>query len=115
MKQHITNEQLDELSDSAMKKLVTLSKNSKDLQEEIDEGGYDPDSWIHSIGQMIEFLQSNAELNELSYYRTDPYWRVSLTNRSLRRGDIGHWWSEPNLELVDALWSAVKEVLENKK
>lgn len=92
MKQHITIEQLNELSSDADFKL-------RGWMDSKGYGGYD---YLPSIGKMIEFLGTS--------------WMVN------NRNSIGEWEVErrdgmesfENSELCDALWEAVKEVLEHE-
>ena len=90
MKQHITKEQWDELSDK--QKALFWNKendswNKVVLKEELP-----------NIGQMIEFLDDDLE--EIANYGI--IWHVSIESEPL----------EPEIfegkELVDALWEAVK-------
>ena len=100
MKQHITVEQLNKLSEKekdrarewVIQKLETNpSWNNVPLNEE---------SLLLSIGQMIEFLlEKNPHRN---------YWFQC-------QGEVCCWFhpiESKHKELVDALWEAVKEVLE---
>lgn len=113
MKQHITVEQLNELSDKLQKKLrvwFTDNYSDKDIpsSECIDTSGEHRSDWpssckygyepLLSIGQLIEFLDEHNEYE--------------------------HWWEEILYpegkdiflkyegELCDALWEAVKKILE---
>lgn len=103
MKQHITAEQLNELSEKGKKKLRKWSQNldsSFDLTEDNDNG-----LPLLSIGQMIEFLQQH-------HLKTDPM-NMTITYSS----SLLSWWFKDEKqyrELCDALWEAVKEVLEKK-
>ena len=92
MKQNITPDQLNELSDNAARKLHKWANNV----ESIGLGG----NMLLSIGQMIEFLDENNDI-----------WGI-------KQKENGAWKLEAplfdfnNKELCDALWSGVKEVLE---
>lgn len=130
MKQHITKTQIEELTDEGRKSLKKwyypkrqkgdlifyehpISPSLKDkvlIFGELPMQG-DPTPLL-SIGQMIEFLDEKAEINDFGYSRTDPYWKIEITNRSIGRGSAGHIDITPNIELCDALFEAVKEVLE---
>jgi len=86
MKQHITVKQVSELGE----------KEKKTLCDWLDSKGYSLDyknskavSTLLSIGQLIEFL-----------YDKKPEWDLN----------IDHYFGEPIL--CDALWEAVKEILE---
>ena len=97
MKQHITEKQLDELSERAMVKYSDcfLKKN------------YDSINGIAllSIGQMIEFLDEKASLFSIhqpsTQSRYGAEWMIEITPTQVITG-----------KLCDCLWQAVKEVLE---
>ena len=90
MKQHITPEQLNELSKRAYKK----------LDKWMSSHGYWTSTmvvWGPNIGQMIEFLNWENEPLKMTEF-------LALFIDDRQHGkDIG---------LCDALWEAVKEVLE---
>lgn len=112
MKQHITTEQLNGLSEKGRNKLWKWLKpniakvdiNGKEKFIPLDV------SPLLSIGQMIEFLESNKK-----YVRCEQW--VGDENHSWR---VGLNWQNAHLYdyvvekpvLCDALWQAVKEVLE---
>lgn len=114
MKQNITIDQLDELSLTEKEKLdswsVARGYTTILTTTEGTNITLQYDSYL-SIGQMIEFLEDRAEINEVYYHRTSPYWIIALTNRSIRKGKNGHWTTKHHHEFCDALWEAVKEVL----
>ncbi len=96
-KQHITKEQFMELSDEQKGKLWDFANPKKYLVASDDRQTIYP---LLSIGQMIEFLGIN-----IIYLENEANWWGIKTTEDLQ--DI-----EPVPELCDALWEAVKEVLE---
>jgi hypothetical protein len=87
MKQHITTKQLNELSERGMEKLILWTVDDRDYNSRL------------SIGQMIEFLKYYGKLKQI--HNTD----VGMTRIE--------WKAEPQpTSICDALWEAVKEVLE---
>lgn len=143
MKQYITEEQLNGLSKKAKKKLISwwVPQNGDKFlnyaggvfygeSTGFEDETYTPDKISYkdtlgegketnlpllSIGQMIEFLLTEAEINDFTYSRVVPYWQIEITNRSIGRGATGHIDIGDSIELCDVLWEAVKEVLESKK
>ena len=122
MKQHIVSNQADQLGEKGKKRylkycqsknmgVITLLPNEIMISKE----GYQIGRYmvpLLSIGQMIEFLDEEAEINEVFFHRTDPYWKIALTNRSIgKKSAIGHKWFGPEVEFCDALWQATKEKL----
>lgn len=130
MKQHITIEQLNELTDKGRERLREWWK-----PKTLGELFYDPEhgyvAWnpstpmkmriaeveplpILSIGQMIEFLESQLEFGriiELTRDVNNPAWFVEICELDgADRFEGGVIFHEP--ELCDTLWEAVKEVLE---
>lgn len=109
MKQNITVQQLNELSEKAIERLKEWNKNSEPYYMTTDgikhELSFLP---IMSIGQMIEYLDEvEAEGND--------YIDVSYGDGHTWR-DIGPimLWNDTNKEnLCDELWKAVREVLES--
>ncbi len=106
MKQRITEEQYNELND---KQKYTWYKAMLDAGHHMIVPNYDDGMLMlegfPSIGEMIEFL----DINIIYLENEAGYWGVKTTE-DLQ--DI-----EPVPELCDALWEAVKEVLnkhENK-
>ena len=98
MKQHINKKQWNEIT--------------KEQQELLAKKGYGEWSFEHSylqfdIGQMIKFLDNEAEINQLYYSRVQPWWHLELTNRSIGKGSCGHI-DIDNDKLCNALWEAVK-------
>lgn len=118
MKQNITVEQLNELSKRGLKRLLTWreKKTKEDLEGQTyvivddfpDQRGL---SRFMDIGQMIEFLDTKAEINNLHYGRTDPYWLLEVTERSIVKKPASGHRDYGGSELCDVLWEAVKEVL----
>ena len=84
MKQHIIVKQLKELSKKGTKRLLDWSMDGRD---------YNP---LLSIGQMIEFLGD------------EWFTYIALQNKD----DLKQFMVAKNDVLCDALWQAVKEVLE---
>jgi hypothetical protein len=124
MKLHINQEQLNELSDKGKERLREWWENS-DLYPELDDDFvhlYIPEGNMYpllSIGQMIEFLDEYSKKD----WKIDTNFHDDLINckdhlglheYEVRwandKGQIG-FVSESNI-LSDALWKAVKEVLE---
>lgn len=92
MKQHITVEQLDELSEEGLKKISDWCSSK---------------GWLIinlSIGQMIEFLDE-ATSHEFSVVNTIDGWKINF-------GCYNHDFNVEREEFCDALWQAVKKILE---
>lgn len=108
MKQHITVEQLDELTGIEKRKLLKWQQ-SKEYDHFHDIDGSSELSEM-SIGEMIEFLDEHKE-GEINL-ESGPY------NHGVDTYKIGNYEFKNNCligwdgELCDALWEAVKEVLE---
>ena len=113
MKQHITPDDLAQLSQGQREKLIEWFK-SKDYFPQFTQPTMMLESFdtlfarVLGIGQMIEFLQENWNDWYMSYQDTTCNWYVRLGYLP----DI----EKPRLEyceeeLTDALWEAVKEVL----
>lgn len=94
MKQHITNKQLIDLSMEAAQRLEVWLK-AKGYPQRLN------------IGQMIEFLAEKEVIDEEFIYcqwelnNNCPSWVVNSDGENYR-----------SKELCDALWEAVKEILE---
>ena len=99
MKQNISIKQLNELSDKGREKYQKWCRTR--LPATVN---------LLSIGQMLEFIEDQAEINSIVYFRTEPWWHIELTNRSIGKGAEGHI-DITETELSDALWEACKEVL----
>lgn len=101
MKQHITKNQLDELNKKGKRRYYKFLRKIKDspggmMYHDVIDGQLLP---LLSIGQMIEFLG-----DDLAFVRFgDP---IHL--------ELGSGLGYGRKELCDALWEAVKEVLEKK-
>lgn len=141
MKQHITPDQLNELSDKGKEKLREWWKPVEGDQcidpyeqiqttvwcceDDVEEGSLP----LLSIGQMIEFLDESewiesihapqhGELNkgDLKHKDDDTYWEErdmsNPYNWQVYTTTVGSWNTK---ELCDALWEAVKEVIEDGK
>ena len=98
MKQNITAKQLNELSEKGKKKLWDwiIEKPWWEKYSGISK------SSLLSIGQMIEFL---AEYSVMTIHYQPGAWDINY--------DLGEFNLQMR-ELADALWEAVKEVLEEK-
>lgn len=108
MKQHIAVDQLNELSQKqrlALRKYMLkdwarpmVNKKGESIHAEIPTEDY-----LLSIGQMIEFLveKTNHKFDDILYEGTN--WAVYYGYGSTKR-----------IELCDALWEAVKKVLNGK-
>jgi len=114
MKQHITSKQLNELSDKGKERLREWCEDKKYGKEKIEElkwQGGDIRHWkipLLSIGQMIEFLDEKGEYLLLDLNK-DHLW-CNATNHTTIHSGIGNI-NIFDIELCDALWEAVKEVL----
>jgi len=100
MKQHITKEQWDELSDEEkVLFLDVIVPNFRELHKS---------EYLHpSIGQLIEFL--GDDLDEISILSEDNLYFIT-TNYVVGK----MYKSFEREELIDALWEAVKYKLNNK-
>jgi hypothetical protein len=97
MKQNITTKQLNELSEKGKDKLITWMMNCGYVTVEVN---LEEDIPLLSIGQMIEFLDEQF----VELHQTSSFWGVRLKKNK--------YVVEKPKELCDALWQAVKEVLE---
>jgi hypothetical protein len=110
MKQHITIEQLNELSNKARYILDVWcdSRNIVNSKFECTECGRDS---LLTIGQLIEFLEHHGSLGNilhlLHWTGAVCSWRV--TNKNGIPANIKG--NQDFIELCDALWSACVEVL----
>ena len=121
MKQHISTEQLNELSEEGKERL----REWIDSKEVFIEGS----SYIRStasdkrttyfmnIGQLIEFLDEHSSISimghQSQWHGGNWYWNggeipKELTEKALEENMRSYEASE----LVDALWGAVREILE---
>lgn len=125
MKQHITIEQLNELSEKGKENLRAWWKpqqgdkcvkwlGSGSIEEEVIIGGSDQNyeevselnnglTPLLSIGQMIEFLEETTDKT----YGERWWYKIFFGGYG---GEVGL--KEEDVELCDALWEVVKEVLE---
>src|SRR5688572_30349430 len=132
MKQQITEKQFSELSDKGGDNYVTWTKSKDYGENEVDLTGdmeidltkalFDEleDVWVPdllSIGQMIEFLETEAKPNDITDYwdivKSDGTWSVGW-DADKKDDDLFINIEEKEykaVELCDALWEAVKEVL----
>lgn len=106
MKQHITIEQLRELSPAAYDKWLDVLPTTKRFTNSTTAAGET------TIGQMIEFLDEHYRPAEI----TLRLHTGSESDGHRRRYDIfvegpGEI-EDDHLELCDALWAAVREILE---
>jgi hypothetical protein len=107
MKQHISKSQLNELSPVIKGKLIVYCNDHKIKWRLFDDDVMTKP--LLSIGQMIEFLEDNG----------NSWWRIEKHEVNVFVGDIpdgyeGHYtWNTDKGKntLCDALWVAVKEVL----
>ena len=103
MKQHITTKQLKELSEKGKDELMKWFVGKLESNPDWDDILVNPDGMLLSIGQMIEFLGNETE----SISCWEDGWMVIE-----RRGTKDKSYTKS--ELCDALWDAVKEVLNEK-
>lgn len=115
MKQTITFDQLNELSPEAIKKLQQYFNRDLITKKPIPEKYWWSVSPSQlSIGEMIEFLTNNGKNFSMGYDRNPDMWTfVSGKWWANSKGEIKDGQEYP--ELCDALWEAVKEVLEQKE
>lgn len=108
MKQQITYQQLDSLSDRA-KAILGAWMTSK---------GYLMENDYPTIGQMIEFLYEHDNHRNTYIDNTGEHCENNIWAEDIG-GKPGRWipsqfWIGWNNELCDELWKAVKEVLEDE-
>lgn len=110
MKQHISDKEIDELSPGSLKKIQTW------CQKKIKSGEASDDTqrivWkgvlFLTIGEMIEFLDEHGNFGMSRVETQDPLvdvWELDSNDEWIIEAQ--------NKELCDALWEAVKEMLEN--
>lgn|ERR1035437_5854038 len=97
MKQQITLTQLNQLTRAKKSILSEFQGHPKDMTPHLP-----------NIGEMIEFLDDNDEYIKTNTYIDSPFGYTISANYS--EGVAIGW--DDHKELVDALWEAVKEVLE---
>jgi len=135
MKQHITIDQLNELSDKGKEKLRKWWKPDirdwrmvtcigtkhfefkyENFMKPEDEANKDYIKWIKnnglpllSIGQMIEYLKKECIKYPDKFYKMDnQVYSLMLAMSDIRKINVIDWQGE----LCDSLWEAVKENLE---
>lgn len=109
MKQHITVSQLQELSPQAKEKFEKWGKDQGWFIHFVDEPPDVVFARCIGIGQMIGFLIDNGAFeSEFG----EPNQTANYTNGAITID----WYDGSNekIELADALWEAVKEILEKK-
>ncbi len=116
-KQHITPKQLNELSEKGLRRIQDWCTWNDYLESTwIDEDGADSreiHSPLLSIGQMIEFLVAKQDKGwrDLHIEMLHDIWQVGTCYDE--GAEDGSWkFKDDKGELCDALWEAVKEVLE---
>ena len=111
MKQYITEEQFKSLSTDATIKLLKWSEGCRSFQNMINEGGYDPNIVVFSIGELIEFLEDHQSRST----RTKAFGGAGNILNDLIKPDNPQdgLYLDTNT-LCDDLWRAVVEVLESK-
>lgn len=101
MKQIITAEQLEEMSDNAYEKYLDWMIKNNYTQ------GFGRDHIVPmNIGQMIEFLNENQEY-QFHIMRRTVDWKILV-------GDL-HYGKVLGKELCDSLWEACKDILSEEK
>ena len=121
MKQNVTIEQLQELSPKAKEKLIALTS-----WDNLPHGAqmllHNADFYLSeflTIGKLIEFLDEGKyfkEPDDTDSYDVQVVWRISYLQppgKDLRKKSFGIEWNE-GIELCDALWEAVKQILEKE-
>ena len=113
MKQHITEKQLNELSKKGKKILKDWYWKKLSVVEQLVENssyleGIEYDKPLLSIGQMIEFLQ---EKQKTGFYEIAFTYQRSIQKLRFIHYKFKEFDKTYNQELCDALWKAVKEVL----
>lgn len=116
MKQRITVEQAEELGVAGWKRLNKWLLKRKYIErwelkllKELSNNKGNQWSTLLNIGAMIEFLDERASyliFGNGKYMNNEVKWRVKFGGRSST--------NDPEPELCDALWEAVKEVLNEK-
>lgn len=107
MKQNINIKQLNELSEKGKERFVECFQkdSSKGMKRIIL---YSP---LLSIGQMIEFLDENKYI-EIKKVQPGTHWQWLIIKNEKQIGITSD--QSNNYELCDALWEAVKEILEKE-
>lgn len=121
MKQTITTAQLNELSgkarvrlDNYWNKINKLETYTKDLVIYPNGEIWEPKDPLLSIGQMIEFL--DEKVKDLAIVRDREWWIGTILNGVTGEvkdfNDCNNIPEYKDMKLCDALWSAVKHILE---
>lgn len=100
MKQHITIEQLNELSEKGKEKEQIYRENWYKTVYKGDQVNRWSQHMFWNIGQMIEFLEHN-HLDQIEHV---VHWTGNICEWRVNK-------KEKKEEICDALWEAVKEVL----
>lgn len=109
MKQSITSKQIGELSEKAQNDLASWMAKHIEVN---DING------VLNIGQMIEFLHEHSNEMAIGFNDSGVFWHVHIGERGT--GDMLKGFgkiydsNEDDKDLCDALWAAVKEILEAK-
>jgi hypothetical protein len=102
LKQRITIEQLQELTEEQQQKL------RKWADRDADKDVYLPGCMYLTVGQMIELIESKDDCINITKMLTDidgkQLWGWEITLRHIKK-----WYA--GIELADVLWQTVKEVL----
>lgn len=112
MKQNITEEQLNELSQKQKLNLFTWWSSNYHLKPVPESQGkyLYGNNMLLSIGQMIEFLNEHLKRN-MFIYQVYKQTQVPLQTKWKVQNEI----NEPSdIELCDTLWKAVKDILEKE-
>ena len=110
MKQHITIEQLNELSEEGKEKLLQYMEDKDYLphgtQMMLHNEGYYLSQFL-SIGKMIEFLDEHTNELGMQFNDSSTYWSIWYGGEQrIEYNNLLQY------ELCDALWEACQEVLE---
>lgn len=115
MKQHISIDQLNELSDKGRDAFEKYVLSKKLPYAATDKNILQP---LLSIGQMIEFLDEHGEFigghvsgDESQIWKDDRGWALAHLRSDILMGYLRES-SDQHKELCDALWMATKNVLE---
>jgi hypothetical protein len=112
MKQHITVDQLNELSEKGKERLFVWEKQKDIIYSSVPSVPNEFRLKPLNIGQMIEFLIENLGKGIGLYgipadgpILKSGGWRIANPQAGIILADV-------TVELCDALWEAVKEILE---
>lgn len=116
MKQHISLEQLNELSEKGKEKLGIWTKSYYEKHSEHEATTFSAEEFMGikpflrqlSIGQLIEFLDEHNIANDMWF--NDKEWHIGTVGIC----DIDNEYNHSHAELCDALWEAVKEILNHE-